>query len=184
MSRKLLFFVAVFLVTLLAVPGAAFCQDKKNKWALGYRYSYVDADDADFKTHGNAHDLIVGYELTDNFAVEAEAGHFRLKSKSGTGLDVVTAHASLQLRLPSGKFVPYLSGGAGWMFYDYGTLYADDEKDNRNSFSYKAGAGMDFLLTEKLAFGGEVSYVYGNTGGGATLDVYHWRYGVGFKYYF
>ena len=176
--------VAVFFVGLLVVPGTVFCKSEDAKWSVGYRYGYVNIDDADFKTDGNSHDLTVGYELTDNLAVEAQSGHYRLKTHSGTGLDVVSALLNLQLRYPLKKFVPYLVGGLGWQFYKYGNLYVDDKKDNRSSFSYKGGAGLDYFLRDDLSLGGEISYLYGNTGGGATLDVYHWRYCVGVKYHF
>jgi len=161
-----------------------FAQETENRWALGYRYGYVDVDDADFKSHGNSHNLNLTYILSDYLAFEFEGGYFKVKSKAGTKVEVFSLHGNFQLRTNISGFIPYLVGGLGTQYYDYGTLGSGDRKDKKYSFSYKAGTGIEYFLDDNWAVNLEVAYIYGNTGGNATLDVYSWRYGGGIKYYF
>lgn len=161
-----------------------FSQDIENRWGLGYRYGYVDADDANYKTHGNAHNLNLTYIFNENFATELESGYFRLKSKNGSALGVFSFYANLQLRTAIKSFYPYIVGGIGGQYYDYDKLKGNDRKDKTVSFSYKTGLGVEYFFDKNWALNFECVYVYGNTGGNATLDVYGWHYCAGMKYYF
>jgi opacity protein-like surface antigen len=172
------------LIFSVILSKSGLCQEITERYGLGYRYSYFKADDADYKSHGNVHDLIVSYGISEYLAVELEGGYFELKSKSGSEIGVLSGYTNLQVRAPIKEFVPYIVGGIGMQFYDYKKLLVDDRKDKDSSFSYKLGGGFEYFLTQDWAFNSEASYVYGNTGGEATLDVYGWRYSAGFKYFF
>jgi opacity protein-like surface antigen len=162
----------------------AFSQDITGRWAIGYRYNYVNADDDDFRKVGAANGLNLTYGINKNLAVELETDYFGFKSKSYTRLRVTSFHTNLQLRKSFKNFVPYLVGGIGFQYYRYSELGAGDRKDKIISYSYKTGGGLEYFINKNLAANTEVAYVYGNTGGNATLDVYAWRFGAGLKYYF
>lgn len=180
---NLKFAVCVF-VMLLLVCGSAWCEDIKGRWGVGYRYGFVNPDDDDFKSHGNAHYLNLTYGLTENIAVEAEGGYFRLKSKAGSEIGVYSLHADIQLRANLKRLAPYILGGIGFQGYKYDNIGSGDRKDKNISFSYEAGVGTEYFLSKNWALNLEAVYIYGNTGGNATLDVYSWQYGGGIKYYF
>lgn len=163
---------------------AALCQDIKNRWGIGYRYGYIASDDDDYKANGNSHNLNLTYGLTDNIALECESGYFRLKSKAGTRVGVYSFHTGLQLRANMNKLAPYIIGGAGFQHYTYDNLGAGDRSDKEYSYSYETGGGAEYFLNKNWALNLEAVYIYGNTGGKATLDVYGWQYGGGIKFYF
>ena len=180
--RKFVLVVFIFACVLFVMAVSA--QDIKGKFGVGYRYGFVHPDDADYKTNGNAHNLNLTYGLSDNLALEGETGYFRLKSKAGTEVGVYSLFTSMQFRLNLDKFVPYLVGGIGLQYYDYDNLGEGDREDNKFSFAYRFGTGLEYFLKKNLSINGELVYVYGNTGGDATLDVYGWQYCAGAKFYF
>ncbi len=182
--RRLIFIIVPISILSVFLISAAWCQDIKGRWGLGYRYGFVDSDDADYKTNGNSHNLNLTYGLTDNLALECESGYYKLQSKAGTDLGVYSFHAGLQLRKEIKNLVPYLTGGLGFQHYGYSELGDGDRKDNNYSYSYRTGAGAEYFFTDNFALNAEVVYIYGNTGGNATLDAYGWQYGGGIKYYF
>ncbi|UCG35300.1 MAG: outer membrane beta-barrel protein [Candidatus Omnitrophota bacterium] len=156
----------------------------KDRYAIGFRYYYDDVDDEDFKRDGNVYSANLTYSLNSNFALELETGHVKLKSKFGTELGVFATYLNLQIRKPIENWAPYLVGGIGGQFYDYGELKVTDKKDKSADFSYKVGAGLEYAFDKNWAMNVEYVYVYGNTGGSASLDTYGWQYGAGIKYYF
>lgn len=184
MRHRLIHSAIAVVMLLLFIPGMANGQGIKNRWGAGYRYGFVNAEDDDFNIHGDAHYLNVTYGLTDNIAIECEGGYFRLESKADTKLDVYSFHTDIQLRANTKKLVPYLIGGIGFQVYDYRNIGQDDRKDKEISVSYESGVGVEYFFTGNWALNLEVMYVYGNTGGDATLDVYSWQFGYGLKYYF
>lgn len=185
MNLGIRLFLAVSGLVFCAALGSAYAQDTKGKFGLGYNYRYVAPDDDDFKTGGNNHSLDLTYGLTNNIALEAEIGHFMLKSKAGSKLGVYSFYPGVQLRMnPIKQFVPYLTAALGFQGYDYEKISGGDMKDKNFSLSYKTGGGVEYFLNKHLSLGLEVDYVYGNTGGEASLDVYGWQYGGGIKYYF
>ncbi len=185
MARKYLIFTVGLLLASLTLINPAKAEDIKGKWGVGYRYRYVAPDDDNFKAHGNCHNVNLTYGLTDNIAIEGEFGHFRLKSNAASEVGTYSLHAGIQLRANAIKnFVPYLVGGPGLQIYDYNNVSGGDMKDETFSFSYKTGGGIEYFLNKNLAFNLEAVYIYGNTGGKASLDVYGWQYGGGVKYYF
>ncbi|HDZ76889.1 MAG TPA: porin family protein [Candidatus Omnitrophica bacterium] len=163
---------------------SSFAEDITGRWALGSRYNYVVVDDADFKNNGNSYGLNFTYGISKHFALELEGDFFKVESKDNTKLVTYTLHSNMQLRKDVGVFTPYLVGGLGIQYFDYGILKVDDRKDKDVSFSYKLGGGIEYFCDQNWALNIEGAYVYGNTGGSATLDVYGWRYGGGVKYYF
>ncbi len=182
MRRIFTVFFSLAMVLILIKP--AFSQDITGKWAIGYRYNYVYLDDDDFSKEGNCNGVNLTYGLNEYFTVELETDYFSVESKSGTKLGVTSSHANLQLRKSFKNFVPYLVGGLGFQYFKYSELGDGDRKDNNISYSYKTGGGLEYFFNKNLSMHTEAAYVYGNTGGGATLDVYGWRLGTGLKYYF
>lgn len=176
--------VIMAFAAVLFLLNPAWSEEIKGRWAVGSRYRYFDADDADFRGNGNAANLNLTYGLTDNLALECEGGYYRLKSKAGTRLGVYSFHTNLQLRANTKKIVPYLTGGIGFQHYRYRDIGEGDRRDKRFSYSYKTGAGAEYFINKNWAVNIEADYIYGNTGGKATLDVYGWQYGGGVKYYF
>lgn len=182
MSR--VFVVLSILALSLILVKPVLSQDIAGRWAIGYRYNYVNADDDDFRKAGGANGLNLTYGLNENLAVELEADYFGLKSKVHTRLGVTSLFANLQLRKSFKNFVPYVVGGLGVQYYKYSELGPGDRKDHSASHSYKTGLGLEYFFNKNLSIHTEAAYVYGNTGGDATLDVYAWRFGTGLKYYF
>lgn len=185
MTGKYISFAVILSLVLLTVINPAAAEDIKGKMGIGYRYRYVAPDDDNFKANGNCHNINLTYGLTDNIALEGEAGHFRLKSTAASEVGVYSLHGGIQLRANAIKnLVPYLTGGAGFQVYDYNNVSGGDRKDKTISFSYKTGGGIEYFFNKNVAFNLEAVYIYGNTGGDASLDVYGWQYGGGVKYYF
>lgn len=182
MSRVSVIFSTFALFLILVKP--VFSQDITGRWAVGYRYSYVNADDDDFRKAASANGINLTYGLNENLAIELEADHFDLKSKAHTRLGVTEFHTNLQLRKSFNNFVPYLIGGVGLQYYNYSELGLGDRRDDNVSISYKTGIGLEYFINKNLALNTEGAYVYGDTGSGATLDVYSWRVSAGLKYYF
>ena len=177
-------YVLVVGVVSLCLTQPAFSEDAAARWGMDYRYGFFDVEDADYKDEGNYHCLGVTYALCDNFSVELENGYVELESKSGTKLNVFSMLGTLQLKIPMGSITPYFIGGVGGMYFDFGTLREDDKKDKRCGFAYKAGGGVECALNDDWTITFEAAYLYGNTGGSATLDVYGWRYAGGIRYLF
>lgn len=182
MRKIFIVFLMLALFQILVKP--AFSQDITGRWAIGYRYNYVNPDDEDFRKVSGSNGLNLTYGLNENLAIELEADYFSLKSKANTRLGVTSFHANLQLRKNFNNFVPYLVGGLGVQCYKFDELGLGDSRDKDVSFSYKTGGGLEYFFNKNLSIHTEAAYVYGNTGGSATLDVYAWRFGTGLKYYF
>lgn len=174
----------IFLAAVLFSLKPAWCEEIKGRWGVGSRYRYVVSDDDDFKRNGNSANLNLTYGVTDNLAVEGEAGYFTLKSKAGTRVGVFSFHTNLQLRANLKKFTPYILGGLGFQHYNFSKLGDGDRSDNNYSYSYRTGVGAEYFINKNWALNLEADYIYGNTGGNATLDVYSWQYGGGVKFYF
>lgn len=178
----------IFLSVILAVglfSGLAMAQEKDdNKWALGTRYTYFDPDDADYTHNGNCYGLNLTYSFNDKIALELEGDYFKLQSKDNSKIGIYSIYANLQLKKRLKKFYPYLTGGVGLQHYSYGILQRNDTKDEDSSISYKYGVGLEYAIVDNWRVNFETTYAYGNTGGGASLDVYGIRYGIGLKYYF
>jgi len=178
-----------FLFSFIFFNSAAFTLEiwdlgMSDRYAIGFRYYYADVDDEDYKRDGNVYNANLSYSLNSNIAFELETGHLKLKSKFGTELEVFSTLFNMQLRAPIENWAPYLVGGIGGQFYDYGELKGTDKKDKAMDFSYKVGAGVEYAFDKNWSMNIEYAYVYGNTGGSASLDTYGWQYGAGIKYYF
>jgi len=182
MSR--IFILVSILASFLILVRPALSQDIGGRWAIGYRYNYIFIDDDDFNKVNGSNGLNLTYGINENLAAELEADYFSVKSQAETRLGVTSLHANLQLRKSFKNLVPYLVGGLGIQYYKYGELGPGDRKDNSFSLSYKTGGGLEYFFNKNLSINTEAAYVYGNTGGSATLDVYAWRFGTGLKYYF
>ena len=184
------------LLLLIIFSSKAFSEDNSThhvdiakRWAVGYRYGYVDADDADFRTStGNRNrgcqNLLVSYGINNNLTIEFEGSFFKLISMDSSELNTYSILANLQLRKKVGDFYPYLVGGVGGQFFDYKDLGGTDAKDKDASIAYKFGGGLEYFLNNNWSLNAEGAYIYGNTGGSATLDTYSWHYKTGIKYYF
>lgn len=182
MKKYLLYFFVLASFSILVKP--VFPQDITNRWGTGFRYSYVLPDDDDFKTHGNAYNLNLSYGLNGFLALELESGYFRLKTVDGSILGVSSFLVNLQLRKQIKEWSPYLVGGVGFQNYHYDKLRLGDGKDKNFGNAYKAGFGLDYFLNKNWALNIESVYIYGNTGGRATLDTYGFHYSAGVKYYY
>ncbi len=164
-------------------------KDMERRRAFGYRYGFINVDDADIKKQGtggnrNCHSYTLTYDLSEKLALEWEWSSFRLISKVLTRVKAYSIGANLLYKLDTGNITPYITTGLGIQHYRYSNIGTDDRKGHSFSHLIKSGGGLDYFLNKGLALNGEISYVYGNTGGDATLDVYQWRYSGGLKCFF
>ncbi len=187
MYRRIVF-VALLIVFSISC-GFGFCQDGqdiKDRWSVGADFAYVRPEDAEYKESPNLLGRAsVGCGISNNIAVELEAGSFRLKSKHDSKTTVYTLLTNLELRAKNfGKFVPYLLGGIGWAFFSYDDLHPTEKKDKTSSYAWKTGVGLEYFLNNNWALNFEGAHFYANTGGKTHLDVYGRHYSLGVKYYF
>lgn len=178
--------VLTFVIGFALFSNLGFCEEIKNRWAAGLDFAYVRPEDAEYKESTNLlGKASLGYGLSNNLAVELEAGTFRLKSKHESKTYVYSLLTNLELRCDKfGKFVPYLLGGIGVAFFSYDDLHSTEQKDKTWSPAWKAGVGIEYFLSKNWAVNLEGAHFYANTGGKTHLDVYGRHYSLGIKYYF
>lgn len=182
-------YILIITALLLGITCPCFCEEIKDRWAVGAGTSFVAPEDAEFKDEytvlGKA---TLGYGLTNNLLLELEGDIFRLKSKTGSKITTSSILMNLEMRTKVRDFMPYLLAGAGWSFFDYEDLTPLETKDKSNSYAYKLGTGIEYFLGNHWAVNCEAAHFYTDTGDGeigkSTLDVYSWHYSVGLKYYF
>lgn len=180
--RKVTFLMLFVIFVGLYNPG--FCQDIKNRWAVGLGASYVQPEDAEYEEEptylGKA---TLGYGINNNLALELEADTFRLKSNTGSKVRVNSVLINLELRTKLGRFFPYALLGAGWSFFSFKDLTPQEKKDKSNSYVYKVGGGIEYFLNKNWALNYEAVHFYTDTGK-TNLEVYNWQHSMGIKYYF
>lgn len=180
--KKLVVFIA--LIIFVSFSEFGFCQEIKNRWAVGVAGSYVQPEDAEYEDApaylGKA---TLGYGINDHLALEAEADTFQLKSKTGSRVRVNSLLINLEIRTKTGKFFPYAILGAGWSFFSFKNLTPEEKKDKSNSYAYKTGVGVEYLLDKNWALNYEAVHFYTTTGK-TNLEVYNWQHSLGIKYYF
>lgn len=184
--------VILFIVAVISFCGhSAFCADMpaqgiKGRWAVNAGFAYVMPEDAEYKESNNfLGSAGLSYGVTENVATELEAGYFRLKSKNDTKTRVFSVLNNIELRARDfGKFTPYIFGGIGVAFFEYGNLHPTEQKDKNFSHAWKAGAGLEYRFNNNWAADFEGEHFYADTGGKTHLDVYNWQLNLGLKYYF
>ena len=181
--KKTVILLILFISIVFCKPG--FCQDIKNRWALGLDISYIFPQDIEYKdTFSYPGRINLSFGINNNLAIELEVGTYSLKSKWDSKTRIYTFLTNLELRTKPGKIVPYALFGIGAAFFSYDDLHPTERKDKSASYAYKGGVGIEYFLTENWAVNLEAVHFYANTGGKATLDVYSYQYSTGLKYYF
>lgn len=141
-------------------------------WELGIQGGEVFPNDdkrIDDTAFANAR---LTYDFTPNVAAGVEGGWMRFKDEFGGQkyghINGFPAMADLVLKLPldvgATKVTPYILGGAGAVFWNYReSSFARNsgiKVDNDTHFASRAGAGIDFGLTQQVAFFVEGSYLF------------------------
>lgn len=160
---------------------------------------FKDVDDIEYEN-----DLFVSgrltYDITPYIEVGIEGGHMKLDvdelnfntnlvaymTNNAGEIDAVTVMGIMVVKYPikstENKLVPYGLIGAGGIFMDFdegnGLTAPPATIDDDASFAIKAGAGVDYYLTEKAAVFLEGSYFWSDYdpdvsvvgGGTGTLD--------------
>lgn len=184
--------VLLFLTVIIGFCASyASCADMpvpsiKDRWAANASFAYVMPEDAEYKESNNLLGSVgLSYGVTENVATELEVGYFRLRSKNDTKTRVVSVLGNIELRAKNfGKLTPYILGGIGVAFFEYGDLHPTEQKDKNFSHAWKAGAGLEYRFNDNWAGNFEAGHFYADTGGKTHLDVYNWQLNLGLKYYF
>lgn len=155
----------------------AFADEEKDNY-FEFKYAYYDIEDRDYRNDGDYFGLGFIQELNKNFRFEFESGYVKFKSKAGTQVSAFPFLLNTYSLLPLKIFSPYLVAGLGFMHFEYRDLGSGDRKDNNNGYCWNAGLGIERAIDKNLSFKIESSYLYGNTGGNSSLDIYGWRYAL------
>jgi opacity protein-like surface antigen len=97
----------------------------------------------------------LGYDFTKHFGLEGSFDYIlseSTKSKSWWGSRYAFRLDALFHFLPDGRFVPYVSGGAGFIYSD--DLYPYKEYSisrNHTDFLISVGGGAEFFITDAIA---------------------------------
>jgi len=115
----------------------------------------------DFLTSGAGYNLMLGFRLSPNFALEFGLGqgfHNDVSDAWGDTVDYlvlsqVTVDAKLILPLPGGQIQPFLQGGVG--FYVLADAY---DSEIASGGGFQLGGGLDFWLNPWWSVGGRLLY--------------------------
>jgi hypothetical protein len=115
----------------------------------------------DFLTSGAGYNLMIGFRLSPNFALElgfGEGFHNNVTNAWGDTVDYlvlsqVTADAKLILPLPGGQIQPFVQGGVG--FYVLADAY---DSEIASGGGFQLGGGLDFWVNPWWSFGGRLLY--------------------------
>lgn len=176
--------VLLVLAVCIGFIEPAFCQEIKNRWAVGLGASFVQPEDAEYEEKSTyIGKATLSYGVNNNLALELEGDTFELESETGSKVRVNTLFMNTELRIKCGKFYPYALFGAGWSFFSFRNLTPQEKKDKSNSYAYKFGGGLEYFLTKNWAINYEAAHFYTDTGK-TNLAVYNWQHSIGIKYYF
>jgi OOP family OmpA-OmpF porin len=91
--------------------------------------------------------LRLGYNLTDNWALEGGAGYIKGRQDGGGSIDMVRFGGDLLYNfMPKNSFVPYLAAGFGGF----------DAEESKVKGMWNYGAGAKWFFTENAALRGDV----------------------------
>jgi opacity protein-like surface antigen len=135
----------------------------------------------------------LGWRSTPHFSFEFETEYINDFTVSFTDNATAVKFDTLALtitfngkvHLLTGRIQPYGIGGAGLLYYQI----REGSKNDGTSFALRAGAGLDFYITEKLVANIEGSYVYPTSHFNgldldAGVDIDYVSLGVGLAYRF
>lgn len=217
MKRILLAFVVVSLILSSSMVGAS----EDSKFGIGVRGGFVFSQDDSIvdPVDGTKVDIdidsafcvginttyvmsdVLSMELSGDWVFDRET-EFMTPTGSIGGGDISTIPVLLTLRIHipvSSGFKPYIGGGVGWYFnsFDQNPLWiasnpgVNAELDD--SFAWLANAGLEFFLTENVAFNIDGKYIWSSPDMNLTGTGYYNTYeidldgfvvGVGVKFYF
>lgn len=162
-------------------------------WFISYQANSMNWEDDNIKEIPLLQAVEAGYSWK-NIELGLEGAYVKTTSDKGSKFTDTSLMATLKLKYPIKKFTPYAVIGIGE------TWFKDKEMANLNprkcskpyyenltndsSIVVKYGLGLQYSITKNIAIFTEGTYRYGNTGRGASLDVYGWSYGAGVKIYF
>ncbi len=126
--------------------------DSKSVNGAGLNYEPTLKSDTGFALGGN-----IIYGITDNFCAELSVIYnkfdFNINNGNNTAQGEFTDFSlGGQYRfLPGERFVPYVGGGIDFFYNDFDPV-PDERLHNDNSIGGHLQAGMDFFLTQAIAF--------------------------------
>ncbi len=217
MKKILLAFVVISLILFPAIVPAA----DSSRFGIGVRGGFVFSgeDTITDVTDGTRVDIdfdsafcvginttyvmndVLSMELSGDWVFDRET-EFMTSGGSVGGGDISTIPVlwTLRIHIPiSSGFKPYIGGGVGWYFnsFDQNPLWnasnpgVSAELDD--SFAWHANAGLEFFLTENVAFNIDGKYIWSSPDMNLTGTGYYQTYeidldgfvvGVGIKFYF
>ncbi len=139
-----------------AMTGTAQAQDSQLYANVGAEYFFADADDDDF----NAGTLLarLGYNLTENFAIEGQAAFGIIDDEfEGVDFGVDTSFGGfIVAKMPAGDKVN-IFGRAGYHFTeisaDAGSISVGVDTDG-----FALGAGLEYMLNDSSAIRADYTY--------------------------
>jgi len=147
------------------------------------------------------------YRLSNKFSLNLEVLTFRAPVEKSAGgfskgeLSVIPIQLSLQWHYPVNKKIsPYIFGGLGYYINSFTIdkeLSEFLEEDIENAFGFHFGVGMDYVISDHLAFTSDVRYSVVKTEGTWTIraetpasgkindvNLNAFQFGIGIKYLF
>jgi opacity protein-like surface antigen len=186
MKKLLIALVIVFLVT----PAFA------GNWFISYQANSMNWEDDNIKEIPLLQAVETGYSWK-NIELGVEGIYVKTTSDKGSSFNDNSLMATLKLKYPIKKFTPYAVFGIGEAWFKNKEManiikckdkckcsYYPETLPADTSIAIKSGLGLQYTITKNITIFTEGTYRYGNTGRGASLDVYGWSYGLGLKVYF
>lgn len=138
--------IAVCAVVLQA--GVALAENRAETFTFSPYAGGVTFDgDLDMKNVSPTFGLRLGYNLTDNWALEGVAGYIKGRHDGGGSTDMVRYGGDLLYNfMPKSDFVPYLAAGFGGF----------DVEESKVKGMWNYGAGAKWFFTENAALRGDV----------------------------
>ena len=132
----------------LLQAGVALAENRAETFTFSPYAGGVTFDgDLDMKNVSPAFGLRLGYNLTDNWAMEGVAGYIKGRYDGGGSTDMVRYGGDLLYNfMPKSDFVPYLAAGFG----------ALDAEEGKAVGLWNYGAGAKWFFTENAALRGDV----------------------------
>lgn len=144
------------VVFALGMSVNAFAGERAGEFSLSPASGgYMFEGQEDFRRNNLTLGLGLGYNFTENVAVEGVINYIIGRSKPDTGRadGVVYRVDGLYNFMPEGKLVPYLSGGIGCISVDHPVTGHDTD------FLFDYGAGIKYFITDDFALRGEVRHL-------------------------
>lgn len=145
MMKKL---VGIAACAVVLQAGVALAENRAETFTFSPYAGGVTFDgELDMKNVSPTFGLRLGYNLTDNWALEGVAGYIKGRHDGGGSTDMVRYSGDLLYNfMPKSDFVPYLAAGFGGF----------DAEESKVKGMWNYGAGAKWFFTENAALRGDV----------------------------